>query len=295
MEKNCPACGASNRAGAKYCQVCGGQLPVTPPTPIAPPLVIYQPPPTSGAQPPQKPASPSPASVHPTIQPQQNPPDLYPQPRIYPPQYPAVPPVVSVPARAKHRGWGQPLADGEVRDAPPPRESRMPFDPGRAMVILSFFLATLGICLVLTVFALAVFIVLAVLGLGSLCFLPILMPIVINMFSSMLYGAGNKHTSSQLDFQVNDGGMSVSVIMYLKEGSSIIRLGDRVHVYGSRQWNTNIIRAHKVVVYESGGRPTNYSIHGISPWPWWLGLIALVSVILFYVWFFSFSGYVPSP
>lgn len=95
-----------------------------------------------------------------------------------------------------------------------------------------------------------------------------------------------------IDFQVEDelSGAPVNIVLYLKEGAGGVRLGDRVRVYGHMQRRTRTIRAYKVEIYETGGRPANYAVAGVHPWPLWVGGIILGSTLLLYVWLFLYYG-----
>jgi hypothetical protein len=52
-----------------------------------------------------------------------------------------------------------------------------------------------------------------------------------------------------------------------------------VRVYGPVQRGSNVVRAHKIQVYESGGHPTHYTIHAMKPWPIWIGVLVLGATV----------------
>ncbi|MFZ2422906.1 MAG: hypothetical protein WA029_17375, partial [Anaerolineae bacterium] len=80
-----------------------------------------------------------------------------------------------------------------------------------------------------------------------------------------------------LNFQVLDSatGAPVDVLLYRKPGSGNVRLGDVVQVHGTVQRSSNVIRARRIQVTESGGRPSNYRVDALRPWPIWIGLLIL--------------------
>ncbi len=281
--KVCSNCGAENRDTANFCSTCRAHLPAASPQLPAPPGVRS----LSPVQPPtpQKP-------VTPTVLGPPSPVDL--------PLIPSTPYPIIGSTRPPRRLFGRvrfhrgPLAEGRVAVVDPVREARLPFDPGRGMVMLGLTLLGLGACSLIAVVAFAVFVALAILGLGSLCLLPVFLPMVTSLLVYLFYGARGNRSCPLVDAMVEDeiSGAPMSIILYLKEGSGSLRLGDRVRVYGHKQWNISTVRAYKVAVYETHGQPTDFTVHGVRPWPLWLGLLTLAGVVAFYVWLFM-GGYLP--
>ncbi len=265
--KACPNCGAENRDAARFCRVCGQAILQT-----AQPASL----PTVASTPPQAP------SHTPALTVLGAPP---------PPggtaggSFSGSTVVPAASHKNKFALFG-PKAKGQVKIVDPGYESRLPFDFSRLLVILSFTLFILGILIVSAIFALTIFIILIVFGLGSICLLPLILPLFGLAIYPVLRILRGPQTARLVDFQVEDelSGQPVSSIVYLKENSSTIRLGDRVSVYGSRNWGTKVIHAHKIVVSETGGRATNYTVRGIRPWPVWVGLLSLAAVIGYYLW-----------
>jgi len=181
-----------------------------------------------------------------------------------------------------------------VSIADPPRETRLPFDPARAMVVTSIVLIFIGILAAAFMAALTLFIVLLFFGF-SLCLLPMLVPLLGGIFGPILYVLRGRKTAPMIDLQVEDelSGTPVSVVLYQKEGATSVRLGNRVQVFGRRQWGSRAIRAYRIRVLETGGHPTKYDIPGIRPWPWWLGVAALGAVVLAGVYMYYGDFYIP--
>jgi hypothetical protein len=277
--KNCLQCGAENRDAAKFCLVCGAGLPAAaPPTAISPaaPPTKLQPPPA---------VSPYQQGI----------------PGMFPPSLPPAPQVeqqiVPQPGKKSQRRWslhGCVQAEGRVSIADPPRETRLPFDPARAMVVTSIVLVFIGVLAAAFMAALTLFIVLLFFGF-SLCLLPMLVPLLGGIFGPILYILRGKKTAPMIDFQVEDefSGTPVSVVLYQKEGATSVRLGDRVQIFGRRQWGSKAIRAHRISVLETGGHPTKYNVPGIRPWPWWVGVITLGAVVLGGAYLYYGDLYIP--
>jgi hypothetical protein len=184
------------------------------------------------------------------------------------------------------------LANGRITIVDPPRDAALPIDPSRTMVVIAILLIALGVLIVTAFFSIILVVILAILGLGSLCLLPVFIPLLSGLIPSLIYVLRGKRTCPFVNFQVDDNGKPINSIIYLKEGAGNFHLGDRVRVYGRVLKRTNTIRADKLVVYESNGRPIKYVVHGVRLWPVWLGIIVLLSVILLYAWIFS-SGHLP--
>jgi hypothetical protein len=206
------------------------------------------------------------------------PPVMPPTPQPRPPAPPPAPVVLS------KRGV---LVGGEVRTVDPERQDKPPFDTGRALVILSMVMVMLQLCAVAAAFSLAIWIVLLIVGLGSVgCLLPTMLPLVLSALSPLLSSLGGRQAVSILNFQVLDtlSGMPVDVMLIRKQGSGgNVRLGDKVQVWGRRQAGTGLIRAYRVEVYESGGHPANFGLEGEKPLPIWIGLLTLGLPILGFI------------
>jgi len=171
--------------------------------------------------------------------------------------------------------------DGKVEFVDPERQEQLPFDLGRALVLFSVSMLFLAGCGISVAFSLAFWIVLALLGFGGLgCLLPMLLGPLSAVFSPLMGWLRGGRVASVLNFQVLDQDTyPVDVILYRKPGGGSIRLGDRVRVRGTRQRGTGIVRARRVEVYETQGKPTRYCIAGIMPWPIWPGLLLLAGMI----------------
>lgn len=253
MPIRCPHCGADNRDAAKFCSVCGGQIPSLQPPPV-----------------PAQPQVPVPAPpFQPLVQPGRLPP----------------PPAPSVPKPGILRAG--PVVDGRVTVVDPERQEKPPFDAARAMVMLSFVCLLLGMFAAGAVVSLALWIALLIVGIGGLgCLFPMLLGPLYLIFGPIINWIRGERTVLVLNFQVldNQTGAPVDVILYRKPGGGNVRLGDMVRVRGKVQ-RGNVVRAHKVHVYESGGHPTDYAIQAMKPWPIWVGLLVLGATLaaIFYV------------
>lgn len=256
MHINCSKCGAFNRNGAQFCAMCGNRLPAAAPA----------------AQPPHRPA----------LQPPQPLPPVPYQPGAplqSPPPAPVARQVVMPRPNTFRRG---PLVEGRVNVVDPERQEKAPFDPARAMVMLSFIFVILGLLLGFAAAGMALGIILLILGVGigllgclaSLILLPLKM-----LLSPVINFIRGDPMVSVLNLQVMDNatGAPVDVLLYRKPGGGNVRLGDVVQVYGARQRGSNVIRAWRICVAESGGRPTDYKIEALKPWPIWVGLLILGS------------------
>ena len=256
MNVTCSKCGAFNRSGAKFCAVCGNSLPVPTPSPL---------PQKKALQPMQQPPVPAPLSPTPSPQPQPS---------------PAVAQRVIMPRSSFFRRG--PVVEGRVNVVDPERQEKTPFDPARAAVMLSFLFVIAGLFLGFAAAGMAIGIVLLILGvgiglLGCLAGV-ILLPIKMLLAPIVNFIRGDP-TVTVLNFQVLDNttGAPVDVLLYRKPGGGNVRLGDVVQVYGSMQRSSNVIRAGRIRVSESGGRSTNYKIDALKPWPIWIGLLILGS------------------
>lgn len=288
--KTCPACGSENRDTAKFCAICGMRLPsIQSKQPLKSPAQSG-----AGQLHSQSPGG-SNQAVKPTVIDQTSgtdPAQLVPSSTI------GSQPVKS---RSSPR-WSfprilygsRPIVEGRVSVVDPLRDAKLPYDSARAMTFLGIALLLLGLCAATAVVALALFIVLAFLGAGSICILPFILPFLAGLTGWFFYGVRGSRICPMVDFMVQDEltGQPMSVIIYLKEGSGSIRLEDRVRVYGTKQWNTKSIRAYRIEIVESGGYPTNFTLRGVRPWPLWVGVTVLVGVIVFYIWLFM-GGYLP--
>ncbi len=256
MDNTCARCGAFYRSGARFCAMCGNPLPAAAPAP--------QPPRRQALQPPQPlPPVPVPYQPGPPLQ--------------SPPPAPVSRQVAMPRPGFFRRG---PLVEGRVNVVDPERQEKAPFDPARAMVMLSFLLVIAGLFLGFAAAGMAIGVVLLILGVGigllgclaSLILLPLKM-----LLSPLINFIRGDPTVMILNFQVMDNATSapVDVLLYRKPGGGNVRLGDVVQVHGSLQRSSNVIRAWRISVTESGGRPTNYRVEGLKPWPIWIGLLIL--------------------
>ena len=250
MPIRCPHCGADNRSTAKFCSVCGGQMPLP---------------------------QPQPSSLQRLPQPQPQVP--VPAPPYQPPVQPGLPPPPPVPPIPKPGILqAEPVVDGRVTVVDPERQEKPPFDPARAMVMLSVVCLLLGMFAAGAVFSLALWIALLIVGIGGLgCLFPVLLGPLYLVLGPIINWIRGERTVLVLNFQVldNQTGAPVDVILYRKPGGGNVRLGDGVRVRGKVQRGSNVIRTHVVQVYESGGHPTDYTIQAMKPWPVWVGLLVL--------------------
>jgi hypothetical protein len=310
--KVCPNCSAENSDVANFCKLCRTSLTIVPPVgnqPVQPPVphggtyrgpAFLQPQSLNPLQ--NNPPPPSHAPLHTTINPAQ--PQPMPvaqnQPYLQPTMINQAQPFAQTGIRGfisnvkgRSRNWslwhGKVIAEGYLSAVDPVRDLPVPFDLGWTMFVLSMVLVALGLLAATAMMALAVAIVLLILGIGGLCIAPILLP-MIGAILFPLYNTlrGNKK-APMVEFRVEDEltGQPVSIVMFLRHGSSSVRLGDRVRVYGSRQWFTSLLRANHVKVVETNRQAANYSIGGIRPWPFFIGLISLALVLYGYWWLFS--------
>ena len=256
----CPRCGADNRDAAKFCSVCGGQMPSPQPLPSSLQRLPQRPP-----------QSPVPTPLYqPPIQPGPSP----------PPPAPAMP-------KAGVLQTG-PVVDGRVTVVDPERQEKPPFDPARALVMLSIVLFVLAALAVGAAASLAVWIAFLILGIGGLgCLFPMLMGPIYFIIGPIINKIRGEPTVLVLNFQVLDHqtGAPVDVVLYRKPGGGNVRIGDMVRVRGTVQRDSNVVRAHEVRVYESGGHPTNYKIQALKPWPIWIGVLVLGAALaaMFYM------------
>ena len=178
-----------------------------------------------------------------------------------------------------------PVVEGRVNVVDSERQEKAPFDPARAAVMLSFIFVIAGLFLGFAAAGMAIGIILLILGVGigllgclaGLILLPIKM-----ILSPIINFIRGDPTVTVLNFQVLDNisGAPVDVLLYRKPGGGNVRLGDVVQVYGSMQRSSNVIRAGRIRVSESGGRPTDYKIDALKPWPIWIGLLILGSAVV---------------
>ena len=116
-----------------------------------------------------------------------------------------------------------------------------------------------------------------------MCMMPMVLTLVASIFRPILGALSGRQAVSILNFQVLDSlsAMPVDVMVVRKRGGGgNVRLGDKVRVWGKRQTNTGFIRAHRVEIYESSGRPSIQALEGDRPWPIWVGLGGLVLAII---------------
>jgi len=168
--------------------------------------------------------------------------------------------------------------DGRVTVVDPERQEKPPFDPARAMVMLSIVCLLLGMFAAGAVFSLALWIALLIVGIGGLgCLFPVLIGPIYLVVGPIINKIRGEPTVLVLNFQVldNQTGAPVDVILYRKPGGGNVRIGDMVRVRGKVQRSSNVVRAREIHVYESGGHPTDYRIKAMKPWPIWVGLLVL--------------------
>lgn len=263
MNVTCAHCGAFNRDGAKFCQSCGGPLPAAAVLPVAAPLPA---------------ANRLPSAVMP------------PQPQVPQPAYPA--PVAATPAPApqpvtmpKARLFQRaPILVGRVNVVDPERQEKTPFDAGRALVMFAFICLIAGVFVSFAAAGMVVGIVLLLLGVGVGllgCLAGVLLLPVKLILGPIINFIRGEPTVAVLNFQVLDSmtGAPVDVLLYRKPGSGNVRLGDVVQINGAMQRGSNVARARRVRVIESGGRATDYKIDALKPWPLWVGLLILALAV----------------
>lgn len=273
--KNCPECGAENRDAANFCRVCREKLsaaPPLPPTAMAP------------VQPPTR--------QQPQVIPPYSPPEA---PPLHPPQGQQITTYSSGKKSQRKWSWyGTLQADGYVNDSSLPREARLPRDPSRIMVIASLVLLFTGVIAAAFMAALTIFVVLMLFGV-SFCLFPMLLMLFSSILKPLLELLRGRKQAYMLDLQVNDeiSGAPVSVVIYLKEGAGRVRLGDRVKIFGQRLRGSRGIRAYRIKVLESGGQSANYAIPGIRPWPLWVGLLTLGTILCTILWFYFENIHIP--
>lgn len=271
MPIRCSNCGADNRDAAKFCNVCGGQLSSPGPKPPPPRR-------TQSKQSQQSPPAQSRSNLP------------VPRPKRQLPAQPASSSLAQKSQAASGAGIFKsgPEVDGKVTDVSPERQEKPPFDPARAMVMLSVLVFLIAGFAIGAAFSLALWIALLIVGIGSLgCLFPVLMAPIYFIIGPIIRWIRGEQSILVLNFQVLDhlGGRPIDVVLYRKPGGGNVRQGDKVKVHGDVQRGSNIIHAHRVQVYESRGRPTDYSIEAMRPWPIWIGLLALggTAAILWYL------------
>jgi membrane protein implicated in regulation of membrane protease activity len=194
--------------------------------------------------------------------------------------------------KSRGRNWsfwhGKLIAEGYLSAVDPVRDFPVPFDLGWTMFVLSMVLVALGILAATAMMAVAVAIILLILGVGGLCIAPILLPMIGAILFPLYNTLRGNRKAPMVEFRVEDEltGQPISIVMFLRHGSSNVRLGDRVRVYGSRQWFTSLLRANHVKVVETNRQTANYNITGFRPWPFFIGLISLALVLYGYWWLF---------
>jgi len=181
-----------------------------------------------------------------------------------------------------------PIVEGVVSVVDQERQEKAPFDPARALVMLALVTVLLGLFLGFAAVGLTLGILLLILGVGvgllGCLFSILIMPLQL-ILGPIINAIRGERTVSVLDFQVRDTatGVPIDVLLYRKPGGGNVRVGDGVQVYGSVQRGSNVVRARRIRVIESGGRPTDYRIEALKPWPIWVGLavwgIALLTVL----------------
>gem|GEM_PF-5545339 len=245
MTTTCSKCGAYNRVGARFCAACGTPLPTVPPS--LPPILIPPPP--------------------------------------VPPPTPSLPPLAPLQELRVDLLRSAFILEGKVTVVDQERQEKAPFDPARAMVVLSFVVIVSTLLLGLAAAGLVIGFALLILGVGIGllgCLAPLILLPLKMILSPIIQFILGEPTATVLNFQVLDKATSkpVDVLLYRKPGGGNVRLGDVVQIHGVRKRKSNVIRAYHVQVLESGGHPTNYKIEALKPWPIWVGLLSLGATVI---------------
>lgn len=294
MASMCLNCGNSNRAGARFCAVCG--------QPVSPPPAQQPQPPRSQPPAPQQwsypPPGPSPWPSQP------------PAPRpAFPPAQPASPlpaPGSLAPNRPPAGNVLQqlvkpaPIVCGEVLLDPMERFDKPPVDWGRVLIIVCLLSAVIVPFLLEPQAAGQALFVLLILS--ALCFVPMLVagmtgfrsvapmlnPLTWFSLGASLAPRGRQQSSGEvpyLSFKVEDQqtGQTVGVMLVGQRKGGDISLGDKVQIWGHTDRAHSVIRAHRVLVDQSMGRPAGYRISTAKPLPIWIGPAMAVLVVLWWL------------
>lgn len=247
--KTCPKCQTENRDNARFCMSC--RAPIAPPVVGQPAATVLAMPPALGQQ----------ATLRARLS-----------------------------NRAAHKNWsfwhGRMAVEGRVTAVDPARDLPMPFDFGRLLVLISAGLVGLGLFLMIATAALVIAIVLLVLGIGGLCVMPLLLPVLGAALYPIYKGLRGRQIAPMVEMRVDDAwsGQPVSVILFLGYGSSNVRLGDQVRVFGAKMFRSHAIRATHIDIVETNGQPAQYGVDGLRPWPVWVGIAALMATLVLYGW-----------
>lgn len=109
------------------------------------------------------------------------------------------------------------------------------------------------------------------------------------MFS--LFGGGRNKTPSDLGpkgfhWSVSDYQSQQVVsgrLVRKPNGTGQISMGDEVSIYG-RLNRDNLVEARVIIITQKAGMPTWSRIVGQRPWPWGIGLLSLLAVLIEWLW-----------
>jgi len=158
-----------------------------------------------------------------------------------------------------------PLVMGKIDVCDPLYEAPLPFDIGRALVLLSVLLALIGLVIFGSIISLVVFVVLAIVGLGTVCLLPAAFSMLVLTFGPLLYWLRGGKNYPVVNFQVVDQQTSVParVVMRIRKGGGTFRLGDHVRIFGRRDRRSGQVFTHRVDICESNRRLISYRVYGV--------------------------------
>ncbi len=180
------------------------------------------------------------------------------------------------------RGLFAPKASGRVMSPPSERQDQPPTDWTRVTVSLTVTLLFLGALLTFLALAASVGAVLLCLGAGIL--LPLLLMLwapVQLLIGAVMSALKDDKPVTIVNFQIEDktSGHPIDVTLVRKRGTGEgIAHGDVVEVWG-RQHSGAAITASKVHVIERKGTSTSVYVSIKNPWPWWIGVVALVAML----------------
>ncbi len=191
------------------------------------------------------------------------------------------------------RGWfdrfsGKPLVQGTVISEPQETQDQPPPDISRNMVLAAVLLLFTGLTCIFLLIMLTAGPILVCLGLGALLFaIPmIFMPVQV-IFNTLIGWLRDEKPVRIVNFKVQDSssGIPVDVTLIRRAGrGGSLNLGDQIEVWG-RAAGGYAMRASRVRVYETNGQATDYSIRAQQAWPAWIGIAALVAMLLLLIYF----------